>query len=84
LNDAALSKVQGSQYGAGVFLNTVGSYDVVRITNKEYLDNVWHRFGFFAPLGILADDASCACARTCLSNPKKDRKRRMRMQTDRR
>eukprot|EP00962_Isochrysis_galbana_P056746 scaffold28837_cov116-Isochrysis_galbana.AAC.3 len=45
--------------GAGVFL---GTYDAVRITNKEYLDNVWHRFGFFAPLNILAD---ASCARTC-------------------
>mmetsp|Transcript_30756 Transcript_30756/g.98238 ORF Transcript_30756/g.98238 Transcript_30756/m.98238 type:complete len:522 (+) Transcript_30756:266-1831(+) len=60
--DVKCSIVQASQYGAGVFLNTVGTYDAVRITNKEYLNNVWHRFGFFAPLNILAD---ASCARTC-------------------
>jgi hypothetical protein len=62
--DVECSIVQASQYGAGVFLNTVGSSDAVRLTNREYLDNVWHRFGFFAPLGILAD---ASCARTCPS-----------------
>jgi hypothetical protein len=44
---------QSSQYGAGVFLNTIGSYKVVRLTNQEYLDNVWHRFGLIAHLGLL-------------------------------
>jgi hypothetical protein len=60
--DVRCSIQQSSQYGAGIFLNTVGTDDTIRINNEEYLDNVWHRFGLITHVGLLNGKA---CARTC-------------------
>ena len=57
--DVKCSISQSSQHGAGLFLSTVPSTADLLLTDQEFLQNYWHRFGLLGALQVLADK-SCA------------------------
>jgi len=64
--DVKCSISQSSQHGAGLFLSTVPSTADLRLTDQEFLQNYWHRFGLLGALQVLADRS---CASTCRKFP---------------
>jgi len=50
----------------GLFLSIVPSTADLRLTDQEFLQNYWHRFGLLGALQVLADRS---CASTCREFP---------------
>jgi hypothetical protein len=60
--DVKCSISQSSQHGAGLFLSSVPATPDLRLTDKEFLVNYWHRFGLIGELGVLVGKT---CTATC-------------------